>query len=396
VSYDVRLLTPEDQNAAWVLGSLAFGYHDRQLPAGWGSDVPGRRSLGVFDSAGRLVAKAVDREQGHWFGGRLVPATGVAGVAVVPELRGSGLARLVLTRLLTDARDRGAVISTLFDSTPFPYRRLGWEEVGVLTWRALPTLALAGIRKPEHVTLRPAVEADVPALRAVYQTVARAGAGMMERSGPVFAASPAEVLAAFDGVTVAVGEDGAVEGYASWDRGPGSDAAGRVSVTDLIGLNPSATGALLSMLGGWASVAPTILLRLPDPDPTILMTPLGSARVESREPWMLRVVDAIGAVAARGWPPYLHGRVDLDLADDVCPWNAGPYQLVLSGGQGRLEPGGQAGVRLTARGFAMLYAGAAGPAMLRRAGLLSGGDAGTDDFLQAATAGPPPALLDEF
>ena len=29
-----------------------------------------------------LVAKAVDRRQGHWFGGRLVPASGVAGVAV--------------------------------------------------------------------------------------------------------------------------------------------------------------------------------------------------------------------------------------------------------------------------------------------------------------------------
>ena len=43
------------------------------MPEGWDSDSPGRRTLGVFDPAGRMVAKAVDQEQGqgHWFGGRL-------------------------------------------------------------------------------------------------------------------------------------------------------------------------------------------------------------------------------------------------------------------------------------------------------------------------------------
>jgi hypothetical protein len=34
--------------------------------------------------------------------------------------------------------------------------------------------------------------------------------------------------------------------------------------------------------------------------------------------------------------------------------------------------------------------------VLRRAGFLSGGNAETDAFLMAATAGPAPALLDYF
>jgi hypothetical protein len=51
---------------------------------------------------------------------------------------------------------------------------------------------------------------------------------------------------------------------------------------------------------------------------------------------------------------------------------------------------------MTARGLAVLYAGAGGPALVRRAGLLAGGDERTDAFLQAATAGPAPALLDYF
>ena len=69
---------------------------------------------------------------------------------------------------------------------------------------------------------------------------------------------------------------------------------------------------------------------------------------------------------------------------------------MLDGGSGRLEPGGSGAVRLTVRGLAVLYAGAAGPAVLRRAGMLTGGDPDSDAFLEAATAGPRPALLDYF
>lgn len=395
MGYGVRLLADEELPAAWEMGRKAFG-SDLQPPAGWLGEWPGRHRWGAFDSVGRLVAQAMDREQGHWFGGRLVPASGVAGVVVTPELRGCGLARKVLTSLLAAARDRGAVISTLFDTSPVPYRRLGWEEVGALTWTTLPTVALAGIRRPEEVTLRSATEADVPALLRIYQSVARCGNGLMERSGPLFATSPEAVLTGHDGITVAAGPDGGIDGYASWDRGPGSDVTGRLSVPDLIGLTASATSGLLAMLGRWASVAPTLALRLPDPDPAFLLASSGAAQVESRNPWMLRILDAAGAVAARGWPPHLDGSVDLILEDDLCPWNAGPRRFVLAGGMGRLELGGRARVRLSMRGFAVLYGSAGSPALLRRAGLLHGGDASTDAFLQAAAAGPTPALLDSF
>lgn len=396
VTYRIRLLGPEDQRLAWDLGSLAFGYHGQPMPEGWTSDSPGRRTLGVFDPAGRMVAKAVDREHGQWFGGRVVPASGVAGVATAAELRGRGLGRLVLTRLLQDARERGAAISTLFNTTAAPYRALGWEEVGALVYYAVPTRVLAEIRIDATTTLRPATEADLPTVDRIYREVARAGTGMMERSGPTFGAAPAQLLADSHGFTVAVDDTGAVAGYARWDRGPGYDANGRLTVDDLIGLTPGATRTLLAMLGGWASVAPTTLIRLGTADPVWSLLARGDAEPESTQPWMLRLVDAPGAVAARGWPRHLTGEVDLELTDDVCPWNQGRHRLVLEGGDGRLEPGGAGTVRLTPRGLASWYAGAATPQQLRRTGFLTGGDADTDELLRAATAGPAPTLLDYF
>jgi predicted acetyltransferase len=143
-------------------------------------------------------------------------------------------------------------------------------------------------------------------------------------------------------------------------------------------------------------VAPTVELRMAEPEPVTFLANLTAARREQEERWMLRVLDAPGAVAARGWPPHLAGEVELALEDPACPWNTGAWRLVLEEGRGRLEPGGRGSLRLDMRGFAVLYAGAASPAVLRRSGLLAGGDDGDDAFLEAASAGPAPALLDPF
>jgi len=391
--FTLRRLTVEDGPDAFKLGSLAFGYHAQPMPETYSPAKLGWISHGAFDSEGRLVGKAVDREQGQWFGGRVVPTSGVAGVAVVPDKRRKGLARLLLSRLLHEARDRGAAISTLYPTTPFPYRRLGWEEVGALTYYALPASALAGIRPDPRVELRPAILGDFSSIDALYRQVAAAGTGLMDRSAPLFVTGD-EMIDHFDGVTVAV-QDGAIVGYATWDRGSGYDSSGKLTVYDLIGSTDGATATLLTMIAGWASVAPNIALRLSYQDPAFLHFASSGTRVESRQPWMARMVDAQAAIAARGWPPHLSGRADLELGDEICPWNQGRFVLELAGGEAKLSPGGEGTVRLEARGVALWYSGAATPATLRRAGLLSG-PAGHDAFLQAATAGPVPSLLDYF
>jgi predicted acetyltransferase len=251
------------------------------------------------------------------------------------------------------------------------------------------------VRRPDGIDVRPATADDIPATQELFRAMARGGNGIMERAAPLHDTSPDGVLGSVDGISVAVG-DGGVEGYASWDREGGYERSGRIRVVDLVGATADATSALLAMLGTWASVAPTIVVRLPEGDPATLLASFTDTRVEARDPWMLRVIDAAAAVAARGWPPHLNGSLDLLIEDETCPWNAGPHRLVLEGGEGRLESGGSGAVRLSIRGLAIVYAGACSPAVLRRAGLLAGGDADADAFLSAAGGGPPPALLDYF
>jgi predicted acetyltransferase len=408
MSPTVRRLGAEDGAANRRLSRLAFGGPPEPPPQRRPAEAAGVEAYGAFVPSGRLVAKAVDLEHSYWYGGRLLPGAGVAGVAVEPEHRGSGVLARVMGALLEGARERGAVVSALFPTTATPYRRLGWERTGTLTWTALPTVSLAGLCRPEGIEVRPAEPADVPALIETYRACAREGAGMLDRSGALFATEPAAMLAGFDGVTIAVGPSGTVEGYVSWNRGLGYDADAVLTVFDLVGRTPDATRALLALLGSWRSVTPTLHLRLADADPAWLLTGMDGARVLNTQAWMFRLVDAAAALAARGWPADVTGAVELDLSDAQCPWNAGRLRLELDAGTAEVASGGAASrsgaasgsaagsVQLGPGGLAALYAGAITPALARRAGLLAGGDTRTDAFLTAAFAGPRPSLLDYF
>ncbi len=388
----IRELVEADSDPAYQLGRLAFG-GPPEPPPGRVFPRAGIRSFGVF-ADDRLVGKAVGLEHSYWWGGRVVPGVGIAGVAIAPEHRGRKLIAGVLGAVLEQARTDGAVISALFPTTVRPYRRMGWELVGSLSWTALPTVSLAGPPAPD-VTVRPAEESDVPAILDLYSNAAASGNGMLSRTGPLFDLDPSALLAAHDGYTLAE-QDGAVTGYFSWDRGTGYDASSILSVYDLFAESPQAMAALLDVLRGWRSVTPTLHLRLRPDDPLWLASSMAGATVHSAQSWMLRLVDAPAAVAARGWPRAVSGSVDLHLDDSLCPWNAGPHRLTLDAGSGVLEPGGAGTVRLDPGALAVLYAGTASPTGLRRLGRLSGGDGDADALLLAAGAGPTPALLDYF
>jgi len=64
-------------------------------------------------------------------GGTDTEVVGVGGVAVAPDLRGNGLARLVVTAALDHARTLGPEYGLLFCRQPLVplYQRLGWRAL---------------------------------------------------------------------------------------------------------------------------------------------------------------------------------------------------------------------------------------------------------------------------
>jgi predicted acetyltransferase len=140
---------------------------------------------------------------------------------------------------------------------------------------------------------------------------------------------------------------------------------------------------------------PRAQLRTVPGDGLALTSPLPLEDVGPAEPWLLRIVDAPVAVAGRGWPDGPPGVAEFRLHDDLAPWHAGDWRLVVEEGAGRLERGGSGAAEIHVRGLAALYTCYTGCATLRRAGLLHG-DASGDPVLDRLFAGPRAGMLDAF
>ncbi|WP_433461097.1 GNAT family N-acetyltransferase [Micromonospora sp. CA-248212] len=390
----VRELTIDDLDDAWELGRFAFG-SDAQRSPHTTVEVPGMTRYGAFDDTGRLVGKAVDLHHDQWWSGRAVAAADVAGVAVAPEARGRGVARALLTALLAGAHERGAAISALYPTVAAPYRACGWEAAGVLRTVNVVTAALPRHRPASHLTVRAGTPADLDAVAALYERVSRHRNGMLTRRGKLFDFFAADAKLPGDGITL-VEDDGDLVGYATWQRGQGYGADSVLTVDEALATTADAARELVGVLGSWASVAPTLRLCPLDGDAVSVHLPLEAARDHERDLWMHRPVDVVRAVGERGWPTHARGVVDFHLTDPLADWNTGTWRLAVADGEAELTRlDGEADLRLDVRGFALLYAGAAGARSVAQAGLLH--TVGVEpDALDLLGAGGPAHLLDYF
>ena len=387
------------------LAARAFGPADEALiRPSFEPIVEAGRCLGAFDGD-LLVGTALYHDMRQWWYGRAVPMAGVAGVKVAPEYRGQGVGRALMTALAALMAERGYPLSVLFPATMPIYRSLGWEIAGhlfeaVMPSRALGTLPRADVKAAEVRRPGPDDAAEVT------EVIGRAHRDARD-CGPV----------TWDEATMRrwLTRPGwyadrdryaylARDGFLAYRWRKGHD---EIVVARLVSSTAEDTAALWAVAASNASVAETVRAVVGPSDPLWWMLREQDANIAERESWMLRLLDAPAAIAARGFPA-TDLAIPLLLADDLRPANAGRWELTVRSGQGSLtryrtgqvhapddpaSPGGPA-LELGARGLAALYAGTP-VATLRRAGLAAGGTPAADAALDAAFAATP-YMLDDF
>lgn len=340
----------------------------------------------VVDAGGTLAAATVEREYHSWFGGRQVLTAGIAGVTVAAERRGEGLLTPLFDACLGDARDRGALVSTMFPTAAGIYRRFGYEVVGSLDEVELPT---ADLHVPgDPVPLRRATPADGPAIRAAYTRWASAQHGPLTRTGPSFSATDTELVESFSGITLAEASPGQVTGYVSWQRGAGYGESARLRVADLIADDRASLAALLRSLAGHASVAPRTVIRTSGIEPWRLLLRSNAGTVVKRDPYALAVLD-VQAFAAVGHPDGISAELPFR-------WNDTGYVLTVADSSGHVQ---SADVPVGARtwtdaGLALTFAGTQSSRDQRLLGHLSGSTA--DDAVWDALVSRPFHVRDYF
>ncbi|MBP2292168.1 GNAT family N-acetyltransferase [Azospirillum rugosum] len=398
VRMDFGPLSPADLDAAAALVRQGFGIprenFERSI-ALFGTDV-----LRGLRRDGQLVGCAAVWPMDQWFGGRPVPAHGVAAVAVDPAARGRGHGSALVRGVLEEARASGAALSVLYPATLALYARAGYGRGGVsFDWSAPPAALLDG-PPPGDGTVMRAAPRDATPLAALRRRVLETGNGLVERNEGLwsFALCP-------DGepsdLFLLNGPDGP-EGYVA----VGAPKRRSLVVADICLLSRRAAKLALGFLAGYRAQVDRLRWRGGPDDPLALLAPApaaaGGVAVDAREEWLLRILDVERALSTRGYPAALTAELLLDVADPLFPANGGLFRLFVSGGRGgvqrvsgpvTLPPAGVLSLDVAA--LATLYSGHRGAALLRQVGLLEGGD----DAVATASlvfAGPSPWMPDRF
>jgi predicted acetyltransferase len=160
----------------------------------------------------------------------------------------------------------------------------------------------------------------------------------------------------------------------------------------VLGVDSPALIEALAFLGANGTTGDRLRTTLPGPLLARLVRQ--ASRIPTLEdwPWMVRILDVPGAVAARGWPAGLSLEVDLRVtppshgADDPV---AGDWVLRIADGVGSATAGGSGAVELASTDLAALYSGHLDPSELVREGRLPGATPDVVSGLRAAFAGTP-------
>jgi len=76
---------------------------------------------------------------GQWWGSQRVPMTGIAGVGVTPEYRGTGVAIALVQDTVKELHRQGVPLSVLYPATQHLYRKAGYEQAGTACWWEIST-----------------------------------------------------------------------------------------------------------------------------------------------------------------------------------------------------------------------------------------------------------------
>jgi len=276
----------------------------------------GLENVRVADMRGEIVGHAVLFQFELWLGGRRVPTGGIASLAVAPEVRRQGVARMMLDALHHQIEaDQGAL------ALLYPFRQDFYAGYGYAAVAPLLTLKVA----TEAFAKLPSFGADADAAkfsiariegslleqaRELYEMVARTSSGRIARTDARWATLFSRETRYWMGVVSAAGR---LEGYASFSYdGPAATKEQTLVVHELTAKAGPAKGALLHALGNQRDQVVDIELTIPDGDPLALAFEDAAGARRGAEPAlqplgmlsagpMVRVVDVRRALGLRGY-----------------------------------------------------------------------------------------------
>ena len=328
----------------------------------------------VFREGARIVAGTAAIARELTVPGGVLPFAAVTLVGVAPGHRRRGLLRALMRRQLADVRAAGEAVAALWASESAIYGRYGYGmatratelEVRTRDARLRPDLERAA-GTPEILLAAEARERIAP----LYDAARLERPGMLARSRAWWDLQLFDPEHERDGAgrLRAVVLDGA--GYALYAYKEGwtvHGPDGHVRIRELVAVTPAALAALWGFLLELDLVRRATWELAPEDEPLPHM--IDNARAvsaRSGEGMWLRLVDVPAALRGRAYSaPF---EVVIEVADEVCPWNAGRFRIGWDGTRAECdETAATAHLELSAAELGAAYLGGTTLESLARAG----------------------------
>jgi predicted acetyltransferase len=342
---------------------------------------------------GELLAVAVVEPSGQYFGGQVVQAAVISGLAVRIEHRGRGLGAYFVRQLVSGLAQSGVAVAVHYPRVFSTFQRMGFEFAGTHVRYRVPVASacLGSDRRVERWT-----DADLCAVGACYERIARTTNGLLARSSDWWHERVLAGAAERPVYRFLVRHQGDVTAYAVYTQDPlaGDDPYRyTIAARDLVWTDPASAQAILGFLRHNAPLGHDLTWSGPVDEPLAAFfdEELGQQRAHR---WMLRLLDVRAALESRGYPRGLRMALELTVSDAILPANARAIRLELEAGRGRVVPVPRARLRVDVGTLAALYTGWLDPHAAVRIGRLAGASDADVERLRLIFGGPKPWLME--
>lgn len=283
---------------------------------------------------------------------------GIAGVAVLPEARQTGVGSAMMRWALRHLREEGYILASLYAFRESYYRKFGYEVCGLRQHVVCPNARLP--RFKSELPVRRLPEDDAIQIRACYESFAKARSGMNLRedfhwgrilgeSRTIYAAGdPVEAYAILEHNS-SFWEDQPISEFA-WSTLRGYESM--MSLFGAIGINKTSVS--------WFEPADGL---------TMIRHNDQGIRFEAERPIMYRLLDvpaALEQLSSRG-----EGSFSLAIQDQDIPENNGPWQVSFGQGKTRVSAAESGAIQLDIRAAVQAFLGQPSLTDLRRNGIVS-------------------------
>ncbi|MEM7555163.1 MAG: GNAT family N-acetyltransferase [Cyanobacteria bacterium P01_A01_bin.84] len=358
----------------------------------------GLENIRVLHQGNKIVGGLGTIPMSQWWGGKKVSMTGIGGVGIAPEYRGSGAAVSLMQETIKELYTQGVSTSALYPAVQKLYRKVGYEQAGSRFIWEIPTHSIEirdGIDRQILPLVSIALEEDnsiLELIRDLYVQEAQSINGHLKRHSLNWY----KVVKPYNKEKIygyLFGSLDQPEGYIIFRQYRKNDTS-FLGIRDWIVLTKAAAYTFWNLLKNHSSQIDKLRWCSSSVDSLTLLLPEQNANIYPQR-WMLRIVNVIKALSERGYPKKLEAELHLQVEDDLIAENNGKFILEVKDGWGKVRRGGKGEMKLSINGLATIYSGLFSAYQLKVLGKLDAPSVVIDDASQIF-AGTTPWMRDFF